>query len=110
VGIYGDTVGDDPSKYDTAGTIRPLDFSAITTTQTAITFETLIGPPWTQDDDEFPFDIYVGGERMTVTDITGTGGGPLEQSFTVTRSVNGVVKGHDPGTPVRLWNPARYGL
>jgi hypothetical protein len=110
VGIYGDTVGDDPSKYDTASTIRPLNYSAITTTQTLITFETLIGPPWTEDDDEFPFDIYVDGERMTVTDIAGTAFGPLEQSFTVVRSVNGVVKGHAIGTPIRLWNPARYGL
>jgi hypothetical protein len=110
VGVFGDTVGDGPDRFDTAGTIRGLGFATITTTQTTITFETLTGPPWTQDDAEFPFDIYVGGERMTVTDIAGTGGGPLEQSFTVVRSVNGVVKTHAPGTAVRLWKPARFAL
>jgi hypothetical protein len=110
VAVYGDTIGADPSKYDTASTIRPLNYSAITTTQTLITFETLIGPPWTEDDDQFPFDVIVGGEVMTVTDIAGTAFGPLEQSFTVVRSVNGVVKGHPIGTPLRLLHTPRYGL
>jgi hypothetical protein len=109
VGEYESAKGE-ANKYDTAGTIRPTFFAAIDTTQTLISFETLIGPPWTEDDDEFPFDIYCGGERMTVTDIAPTAFGDLEQSFTVVRSVNGVVKGHPIGTPIRLWNPARYGL
>lgn len=61
----------------------------------------------------FPFDIEVGGERMTVSAITGTG---LTQSFSVTRSVNGVTKSHDKDTTVtrlkrvRLWRPARVSL
>lgn len=32
------------------------------------------------------------------------------QTFTVTRSVNGVVKSHSAGVPVRLWSPGRYAL
>lgn len=51
---------------------------------------------------EFPFDIVVGGERMTVTAIT-TATSP--QVFTVTRSVNGVVKAHPVGAQVSLAHP-----
>jgi hypothetical protein len=46
------------------------------------------------------FDIGVGGERMTVTNITGASS---PQTFTVTRSVNGVVKSHLAATAVGLW-------
>lgn len=51
---------------------------------------------------QFPFDILIGGERMTVTALTGTG---LTQTMTVTRSVNGVVKTHVSGTAVQLFRP-----
>jgi len=57
--------------------------------------------------DDFPFDINVGGERMTVTGITGTAS---PQTFTVVRSVNGVTKPQDEGTPVTLWQPSYTGL
>jgi hypothetical protein len=50
---------------------------------------------------QFPFDIIVAGERMTVTAITGTG---LTQTFTITRSVNGVVKGHVVGEEAQLFH------
>lgn len=50
----------------------------------------------------FPFDVLIGGERMTVTDLTGTG---LTQTMTVTRSVNGVVKSHAIGTAVQVIRP-----
>jgi len=61
---------------------------------------------WTTDAGDFPFDIMVGGEQMTVTNITGT---TSPQSFSVTRSVNGVVKSHAVGTSVRLYVPAYWG-
>ncbi|MEV1049672.1 hypothetical protein [Streptomyces sp. NPDC049887] len=48
---------------------------------------------------DFPFDIYVGGEVMRVTSCSGTA---QSQTFGVTRSINGVVKAHASGTPVRL--------
>jgi hypothetical protein len=63
---------------------------------------------WTTDGAEVPFDVYVGGERMTVSAIGADTANV--QTFTVTRSVNGVVKSHDAGSPIRLWNSARYGL
>lgn len=52
--------------------------------------------------DEFPFDIRVGGEVMTVTNVTS---GTSPQTFTVTRSVNGVVKAQTAGTSVELAHP-----
>lgn len=64
-------------------------------------------PLWTTDAAEFPLDIGVGGERITVTAITGA---TSPQTFTVTRSVNGVVKAHSAGTDVRLWTPMILGL
>jgi hypothetical protein len=55
----------------------------------------------------FPFDILIGGERMTVTAITGT---TLSQTMTVTRSINGVVKTHLTGAPVALFRPSVIAL
>lgn len=70
---------------------------------TATTLSVLVtdGPQWTIDPAEFPFDIAVGGERMTVTAITA----PISnvQDFSVVRSINGVVKSHSAGTAVELW-------
>lgn len=59
---------------------------------------------WTTNAAHFPFDVLVGGERMTVTNITGASS---PQTFTVTRSVNGVVKTHGIGESVRLFD-VRY--
>lgn len=58
------------------------------------------------------FDINVAGERMTVTNISG---GSSPQTFTVTRSVNGVAKAQPAtvgGLSVRvsLWKPSVYAL
>lgn len=46
------------------------------------------------------FDIVIGGERMTVTSVSGASS---PQTFTVTRSVNGVVKSHSTGASVQLF-------
>ncbi len=51
--------------------------------------------------------LNVGGEKMRVTNIAGAG---ATQTFTVTRSENGVVKAHAAGTPVHVWSPVRIGL
>jgi hypothetical protein len=57
---------------------------------------------WTQAESDFPFDILIAGERITVTDITGS---TSPQTFTVTRSVNSVVKSQDAGAAVTLFYP-----
>lgn len=56
--------------------------------------------------------IDIGGEWMTVTDIgtASLSGGFNEQTFTVTRSVNGVVKAHDALSPVYLAQPFYLGM
>lgn len=60
------------------------------------------GVVWTQAAGDFPFDIIISGERMTVTNITGASS---PQTFTVTRSVNGIVKSHLANEPVALFFP-----
>jgi hypothetical protein len=60
------------------------------------------GPTWSTDPTDVPWDVTVGGERMTVTSVTGA---DSPQTWTVTRSVNGVVKSHAAGADVRLADP-----
>jgi hypothetical protein len=55
---------------------------------------------------EFPMDIVIAGEVMTLTAITGT---TSPQTPTLTRSVNGVVKTHASGELVRLARPLYLG-
>ena len=55
---------------------------------------------WTLTD--VPFDILVGGERMTVTAVTGSSS---PQTMTVTRGVNGVTLAITAGTPISLFYP-----
>lgn len=73
--------------------------AGITTTATSLSVATTVGPLWTTTAGHFPFGIVIGGERMTVTNITG---GSSPQTFTVTRSVNGIVKAHSAGAAVTL--------
>lgn len=56
---------------------------------------------WTTAGGDMPISLMVTGEEMTVTAISGTTPGSA-QTFTVTRSVNGVVKTHSTGEVVRL--------
>lgn len=64
-------------------------------------------PLWTTNAADFPFDIAVGGERMTVAGITGASS---PQTFTVTRAVNGVIKSQTVGTGVHLFQQSVYSL
>lgn len=52
------------------------------------------------------FDIVIEGERVTVTNISGASS---PQTFTVTRSVNGVVKAHAAGVAVALYRASLVG-
>lgn len=53
------------------------------------------------------FDIDLAGEQVGVTNITG---GSSPQTFTVTRSKNGVVKAQTANTVVKLWRGSGVGL
>jgi hypothetical protein len=63
------------------------------------------GPLWSANDGAF--DIRVGGEVVTVTAISGASS---PQTFTVTRSVNGVVKAHSGGAAVELDQAPVYAI
>lgn len=79
------------------------DGSTVTCTAGATSWSvaTPSGPLWTTAAADFPFDIGVEGERVTVTNITGAAS---PQTFTVTRAINGVVKAHTAAA-VDLWFP-----
>jgi hypothetical protein len=62
---------------------------------------------WTTSAGDFPFDIKIVGEVIRVTNITGTSS---PQTFTVTRSINGVVKSLPAGAPVHVANPVYVGV
>lgn len=93
----------DTDRADSGGTTLN---EALDTTETGVDVAIATGHPlWTTTG--VPFDINIGGERMTVTAVTGASS---PQTFTVTRSVNGVTKTHSSGTSVRLWKPATLAL
>lgn len=76
--------------------------SGITTTATAVSVTTPASSsaPWVTGAVSFP--LWCDGEVMTVTNISGA---TSPQTFTVTRSVNGVVKAHSAGASIDLYQP-----
>jgi hypothetical protein len=62
---------------------------------------------WTTAAGDMPIPIRVGGEVMNVTAVSGT---TSPQTFTVTRSVNGIVKAHSVGERVSLARRATLAL
>jgi hypothetical protein len=91
---------------DSAGSQLSVPASASAATLTVVQTQSYYSP-WTTNASDFPFDINVGGERMTVTGITNT---TSPQIFAVTRSVNGVVKSHQAGEQVALWYTPIVGM
>lgn len=94
VGVLNDAV---LGNLDTAGS--QLN-SGATSSATSLSVATSSGPIWVQG--AVNFDIRVAGERITVTNISGAAS---PQTFTVTRSVNGISKSQVAGTAVSLWQP-----
>lgn len=86
--------------------------SSITTTATSMSVKSnAVGPDpnllWATTG--LPVRIMVDGEEMNLTAVSGTTPGSA-QTFTVTRSMNGVVKSHSASAVVRLKQPMRLGL
>jgi hypothetical protein len=78
---------------------------ALDTTETGVDITVATtGRIWSAADQ--PYDVATGGERMTLTALSGSG---PSQTFTVTRSANGVVKSHSTGQPIRLARPDYLG-
>ena len=90
--------------YDTAGSELA---SGVSSTATTLSVETTAGELWTTSAGDFPFNIMIAGEVIEVTDITGSSS---PQSFTVVRSVNGVVKSQAEGAAVALASTPVYAL
>lgn len=100
VGVLADTSGDtDPNlgwlDWDTC----TLDTGVNSSTTT---FLVNADPLDTTAADDFPRDCYIGGELVTVTACSGAS---QPQTWTVTRSVNGVVKSHLADVEITLANP-----
>jgi hypothetical protein len=100
VGVLDDVV---LGRCDTDGSSLA---AGATSTATALSVATVAGAPlWVTtaaNPAEFPFDVSIAGEQVTVTAVTGSSS---PQSFTVTRSVNGVVKALPSNADVRLTQP-----
>jgi hypothetical protein len=95
---------DEVARYGpTASTLA----SGVNSSATSLSVATTMGPLWTTDPAEFPIPIMIGGERLTVTSISGSSS---PQAFVVRRSVNGVVKSQSAGAAVDLFRPAVYAL
>lgn len=100
--IYDDTTDAAGFRYSS----DTVTAEALDTTETGVDVTVAAGQrPWAHNDGDY--DIMIGGERMTVTGVSGAG---LSQTFTVVRSVNGVVKSHSSGAKVELYAPFYWGL
>lgn len=102
-------VVDDPvlARANTAGSTLA---ASATSTATTLSVATTTGPVWVTTaayPGDFPFAVTVGGEQVTVTAISGA---TSPQTFTVTRSVNGIVKAQASGTPLSLTYPSIVAL
>lgn len=94
-------------KADTDGSVLT---SAVGDSDSSMSVTTTSGPVWVDSatyPTEFPFDVSVGGEVMSVTAVAGT---TSPQTFTVTRSVNGIVKSQVAGEDIRLAQPMTLSL
>lgn len=103
-GVYGDAA----SRYDGAVTTLDAQLTAGTVGGRAVT--TSAGPVWTAAAGAFPMDVVIGGERITLSGITGAG---AAQTMTISaRNVNGLPvaggKTHPAGTRVYLYQPVYY--
>lgn len=90
-------------RYDASGATLASGVTSTATTLSVASPESL----WTLDPSSWPFDVMIGGERCQVTAVSGV---TSPQTFTVTRSTNGVVKTHSSGAPIRLADTPYYGL
>lgn len=104
VGVVGDTILGRPDT-DTSELASGVSSSA-----TSFSVAVTAGPLWITSavfPTHFPLDAMVGGERVSVSAISGAAS---PQTFTVARSVNGIVKAHSAGASLSLAEPMRPAL
>ena len=103
--VYGTSASVGADRYDTGGSTLA---AGATSTATSLSVATAAGNAlWTTDAAAFPFEINIAGERIAVTNVTGVSS---PQTFTVARSINGVVKAQAADAEVWLWQTPRYAL
>jgi hypothetical protein len=119
IGIVGASNGTVDLRGQAIDTDASTLQTGISSTDTALTVASTSGVVWTTDASDWSTTahgtspdgpglfIAVGGETMRVTNIAGA---TSPQTFTVVRSVNGVIKSHAAGAPVHARYPARVGL
>jgi hypothetical protein len=95
-------------RWDSAVSTVATDVDAVATSLSVAS----TGQLWTTTatfPTDFPFDVEAveTGEQLTVSAIVGAAS---PQTFTVTRSVNGIAKPISTGTQIRLWRPATLAL
>lgn len=95
------------SKVDTAGSALAAGIDADDVTLSVALVPDTVWVDSASFPADFPIDVRVGGEVMRVTKIVGTAS---PQTFTVTRSINGIVKSHAAGAPLSLAYPATVAL
>lgn len=96
---------------DTDENLLHLDTDGCTLTSlvakgaTSMSLTTASGPLWTTVADDFPFDVEVGGVKVTVTTITGASS---PQTATVVGAT--VTKALAAGSAVKVWKPPALAL
>lgn len=102
------TVGnldDGTSRLDSDGSTL---HAGITSSATSFTVDLSDGTLWTTTAGDFPLDVVCGGERITIGAISGSA---TPQTFSsATRAVNGIVKAHNAGDKISLFQPYYLGL
>lgn len=88
-----------------------LEFDTLTlhttVNTTATSWSVDASPVDTTTADDFPRDMLIDGELITVTACSG---GSAPQTWTVTRSVNGIVKAHSAGARITVAHPFTLAL
>jgi len=93
--------GDSSTRGSSAQAVGSTLSTAISTSDTSLTVATSgTNPVWTTS--PVNLTIIIDGETMTVSAISGASS---PQTFTVTRSVNGIVKAHAAGATVLVYRP-----
>jgi len=96
--------GPSDTRYGTGGSV--LD-DALTIDGTSADVLVVYGPAWTEDEDDLPLDLVIGGERVTCTAVGSPSSGV--QTLTLTRAVSGIHLAHAAGTAVDLADPSYWG-
>ncbi len=104
------------AEYDETGKRYDLATSTLKTTvnssATSLTFRTtdIVFESWGTT--STPYDVMIAGERLRVTAMGAASlvSGAYDQTATVTRSINGIVKSLTAGEEIHIATPGRYGL